>query len=357
MADLFARAVVLFGGMGVLLLILLSGRSEVISQEAQTVPIAYAMVENPETVNCLEGPCRTGIALIDPLTGEIETFRVGAVYPEGLTYSPDYSMMSYHIGTRLYVLDLETHRTRLVTHQYYNYRYGNIAAYNAWSPDSTQIAYTTYSTIDVLNLATNERHSVSNLIPKNKFHWSPDGTSLLLMADPAGRWRENYLYRIDLATGEHINLTPHFSDSFGGIWSSDSMQIAFVRLMRGTVRLYTVNADGSNLQRIDNRLPGMVFPRQWILGDRYIRLWYGEFYTFQVDTGDYIRVTKIGEQLPESETLGIDISPNGEEFVILRRDQTGRRDEWLSIYDFETLERRDFMIKTASFAYPEWGSD
>lgn len=354
MGELFARAGVLFGGLGVLLLILLGGGNSTAHESRRVIPIAYAMVENPETVQCLEGPCRTGIVLMNPQTGTMETFRVGAVYPETLHYSPDYSMISYNINTRLYVLDLQTHRTRLITNEYNDAllsRYG----VNGWSPDSSQIAYTTPSGIEVLNLVTNERHIVSHLTSRRGFLWSPDGNSLLIVAYSADTRGEPSLYRIDLRTGEQINLTPDVPHVFFGTWSLDSNHIIFVAGYGRTFSIFSVNADGSNLQRIAVSRSDGIYRPLWILENTQLVYATRFLEWINIETN---AVISIPDPFAPSvqKILGTDFSPDGTQYVVLHRDDKVYQDVILSIYDLETLERRDFMIKTYIFAYPEWGS-
>ncbi len=76
--------------------------------------------------------------------------------------------------------------------------------------------------------------------------WSPDGQKLVYRSGRDGKtgiWISNWN-----DTG-HTNLTNDGSDSFPA-WSPDGETIAFSRDSGGNIDIYTINADGANLQRL-----------------------------------------------------------------------------------------------------------
>ncbi len=79
-------------------------------------------------------------------------------------------------------------------------------------------------------------------------NWSPDDEHLVYRSGrdgKAGLWISHW------TNTDHLNITNNGSDSFPA-WSPDGKTIAFSRDDGGNVGIYTVNTDGSNLQRLTN---------------------------------------------------------------------------------------------------------
>lgn len=97
--------------------------------------------------------------------------------------------------------------------------------------------------------------------------WSPDGERLVLRSDPyglGGLWISN---RDDSG---YARLTGNGSDSFPA-WSPDGRSIAFSRLVDGNLDIYTINVDGTNLQRLTTALGQDTLPTYAPNGDIFFR--------------------------------------------------------------------------------------
>ncbi|MEQ8673226.1 MAG: hypothetical protein RLP44_28145 [Aggregatilineales bacterium] len=354
MANLFARAGVLFGGMGVLLLVLLSGGNH--APTNNTIPIVTAMVESLEDGQCPNPVCIAGLQLTDPITGAIDTFRVGGLHPEAFYYSPDYSKIGFLQGERWHILDLETRRSRLVSNDVvsYNSRIFFDPRLMAWSPDSTHIAYNSRNGIAIVDVQTGEHHLVSHLNAQQSLQWSPDGTHLLFSANPANTLANLDLYSLDLTTGELTNLTANLPYSYDGIWSPDGSQIVFLMSGRSPIGpgdLFIMNADGTNLERLTYDQTEYKWRPRWILDNTAIFYWARDYFQLDLETGELLR------RDDNYKTLGQDISPDGSQFVQVQSIDYLAGDYLLTIYDFRTEESYDLPLKTYRATYPEWRSD
>ena len=78
--------------------------------------------------------------------------------------------------------------------------------------------------------------------------WSPDSQKVVYRS---GRNNQTGLWISNRNDSGHIRITTGGTDSFP-TWSSDGQTIAFSRDAGGNVDIYTVNVDGSNLQRLTN---------------------------------------------------------------------------------------------------------
>ncbi|MFC1974781.1 hypothetical protein ACFLXQ_00100 [Chloroflexota bacterium] len=118
------------------------------------------------------------------------------------------------------------------------------------SPDGSMVAYDANPGGDYriyfLGTATNQQSRYE--IVGEQADWAPNSQKIVYRSGRDGKtglWISN---RDD--TG-HVQITANGSDSFPA-WSSDGHTIAFSRDEGGNVDIYTVNVDGSNLQRLTN---------------------------------------------------------------------------------------------------------
>jgi Tol biopolymer transport system component len=142
----------------------------------------------------------------------------------------------------------------------------------AWAPDSRLVAFCT-SDVYVLDADSGEvRRLVVGTpgVPIGGPHWSPDGSRLaIVVADLA-------LEVIDLNDGTVVNVAEPLAgqtaiDEFA--WSPDGSAIAFVRntfpAPGGSVNLYSVAPDGSNLRELPG-IPDLPIRPVWSPDGRWL---------------------------------------------------------------------------------------
>jgi TolB protein len=127
----------------------------------------------------------------------------------------------------------------------------------AWSPDSTQIVWSKLRGFGVdLYLANADGSEEKSLVDKGPTDsapaWSSDGQHLVFTADKSD---QQNVYVLDIASGEATALTKDYWD-FQPAWSMDGKSILFARdvddaLPQGTIPLYIMNADGSELRAFE----------------------------------------------------------------------------------------------------------
>lgn len=129
----------------------------------------------------------------------------------------------------------------------------------AWSPDGKRVAF--FSDRDAekpdLYLLELEDGSITRLTD-NAFHdsgaaWSPDGGSILFTryfpgSEEAAERREGAgeIFRLDLASGEEVQLTELGGYNGDVTYAPDGSWIAFHRAADGGVELWRIDADGSD---------------------------------------------------------------------------------------------------------------
>lgn len=141
----------------------------------------------------------------------------------------------------------------------------------AWSPDGASLAFMItardHTDIDVVNANGSGRMTIANGRTRNADpSWSPDGQRLAFAGGPFGRDTIFVMNR----DGTNVSiLTGSEWDDGEPAWSPNGQRIAFTSLRDPAVnntrwrRLFLMNADGSNVQRVapDNDL--VAFSPAW----------------------------------------------------------------------------------------------
>jgi len=161
---------------------------------------------------------------------------------------------------------------------------GNLDYSPSWSPDSTQIAFSRNGNLWVMRVSDDPQPVVSDLRqlttdPKELvwgIAWSPDGTQIAFdsqMGDPKGTASYNNpttteIYLINADGSNLRKLTDNHVIDAGPGWSPDgkhivffsnrdgdpnyTMKKAFSAKNDGAFQIYSVTADGQNIQRLTN---------------------------------------------------------------------------------------------------------
>ena len=144
----------------------------------------------------------------------------------------------------------------------------------AWSPDGTQIAFTTSrdGNLEVYIMQADGSNPV-NLTNNPGFDaeptWSPDGTKIAFITDRDGHGDIDdffEVYVMDADGSNPINLTNDpGSNDFSPAWSPDGTRIAFTSVLGdlGRLEIFVMNADGSSPVNLTNNSAADDFFPAW----------------------------------------------------------------------------------------------
>ncbi len=142
-------------------------------------------------------------------------------------------------------------------------RWANVA------PDGTMIAYDGDRgggrRIYFLGTAANQQFRYE--IIGEQADWSPDSQKIVYRS---GRNNQTGIWISSRTDSGHTRITSNGSDSFPA-WSPDGQTIAFSRDVGGSTDIYTVNVDGSNLQRLTDAPGHDTLPAYLPNGDLVFR--------------------------------------------------------------------------------------
>lgn len=135
-----------------------------------------------------------------------------------------------------------------------------------WSPDGTRIAFVSQKqdgsfAISMMKADGTNQTEITALDDSNgtgwrRLSWSPDGRRIAFY-DFSPVSKSNDIFVVNVDGNDRRNLTPdHANEDLNPVWSPDGSKILFSRLdvyevYSGTM-LHTVNADGTNLTRLEN---------------------------------------------------------------------------------------------------------
>ena len=145
---------------------------------------------------------------------------------------------------------------------------GFINLYPDISPDGTRVLYTRLASLGAEEFqirvmdadGTNDRAITA--VNNSRDHlpaWSPDGTQILFTTDRDGN---EEIYRMNADGSNQINVSRSDSIDHTPSWSPDGTQITFVSARDGYLEVYIANTDGTGLIKLtDDTAP--KFSPQW----------------------------------------------------------------------------------------------
>ena len=171
-----------------------------------------------------------------------------------------------------------------------------------WSPDGSKIVFVSGEGRGDIYLMNRDGSSVEQLTedPNIDFlpNWSPNGQMIIFSSERNGNLE---LYTIDIDTKKVKRLT--FSDNNGevdAVYSPDGSQIAFASYFeRGSMNIYVMDADGTNIQQITKDHTGDYYRPTWcpngtcLIYETDIGLTYEEYrrlivYDFETQTEEFL---------------------------------------------------------------------
>jgi Tol biopolymer transport system component len=183
------------------------------------------------------------------------------------TWSPDSTRIAFTAwSTReerfsIYTIKLDGTGLRALTHQA-----GKDASQSDeapdWSPDGTWIAFERYhgngdntrTAIMAVHPDGTGLHTIATVITGPQCacaDWSPDGTKIAYQASPSVTTKRfPEIYVMNADGGDQVRLTHHPSRDENPDWSPDGSQIAFYSERVGNAEIFVMNADGSRLHRL-----------------------------------------------------------------------------------------------------------
>jgi len=177
---------------------------------------------------------------------------------------------------------------------------------------------------------------------------SPDGRYALYASQADGR---SSIYVMDIRTGEHSQLT-NGSTASTPAWSADGKRIAFISSNNGTTRLWTMDADGSNQQRITENAQHDTRPA-WSPDSNqlaYIVKDSGKWHVRVIDL-----LSKVEESLTNraGEYTSLSYSPDGRFIVFNGKPDDSRGDVILTL-SLDTAELTQITDSSVTSSTPAW---
>ena len=141
----------------------------------------------------------------------------------------------------------------------------------AWSPNGTQIAFTSDRTMDVEIFVMdadggNVQQLTNNPGEDWQPDWSPDGQRIVFAGSVSGDFEISVM---DADGGNVEQLTASPGHDWGPVWSPDGRRIAFASNRSGNFDVYVMDADGGNVEQLTDD-PAEDFEPVWSPDGRHL---------------------------------------------------------------------------------------
>ncbi len=138
-----------------------------------------------------------------------------------------------------------------------------------WNPEGTKIVFmATMNNFEQIFVMDADGKNITSLITSKNSNnicprWSPDGKKIVFASDRDGRRK---VYLMDIATKGIKQLTNHGNDDIACSWSPDGTKILYISgycTDRTHIRIYVMDADGSNQQQLTNDKEDCNYSARW----------------------------------------------------------------------------------------------
>jgi TolB protein len=277
-------------------------------------------------------------------------FRLGGGIP-GIAESKIYFVSDRSGHKEIWVMDYDGANQRQLTNR------GGISLSPRISPDGSRLAFSSLTKTgwDILMYSTELNRAVSfprfggtNLAPA----WSPDGTRLALSSSHGGA---SEIYECDSAGANLHAVTANRGPDVSPSWNRKTgAQIAFVSGRTGLPQVYTMEADGTNQQRMTDQ--GYAVSPNWSPNGQFLTLaWirkYGpgapgasDIYLMDIASKQWVQLTHDGgrNDFPWW-------APDGRH-IVFQSSRTGKEELWMMLADGTKLHQLTF---TGRNSQPNW---
>jgi len=277
-------------------------------------------------------------------------FRLGGGIP-GIAESKIYFVSDRSGHKEIWAMDYDGANQRQLTNR------GSISLSPRISPDGSRLAFSSLTktgwdifmfSLDLNRVVSFPRFGGTNLSPA----WSPDGTLLALSSSHGG---DSEIYVCD-ASGANLHpMTANRGPDVSPSWNRKTgAQIAFVSGRTGLPQVYTMEADGTNQQRMTDE--GYAVSPNWSPNGQFLTFaWvrkYGpgapgasDIYLMDIASKQWVQLTHDGgrNDFPIW-------SPDGRH-IVFQSSRSGKEEIWMMLADGTKLHQLTF---TGRNSQPNW---
>jgi TolB protein len=279
-------------------------------------------------------------------------FRLGGGIP-GVAESQIYFVSDRTGHKEIWAMDYDGSNQRQITHL------GSIALSPRVSPDGSRIAFSALAktgweimmySLDLNRVVSFPRMGGTNLSPA----WSGDGTKLAFSSSRGGG-EATEIYMADASGGTLHRLTDSKGPDVSPVWNrKTNAQIAFVSGRTGLPQIYTMEADGTNQQRMTDQ--GYAVSPNWSPNGQFLSFaWvrkYGpgdpgesDVYLMDIASKQWVQLTHDGghNDFPSW-------SPDGRH-IVFQSNRTGNPEIWTMLADGTKAQQLTFSGRNTQ---PNW---